>query len=429
LPYRTFGSLLKKKTSAALVGSLLGLSACSGNAKEETPAVPVEIVQVQKGALRQTVEADAVLFPLAQSALVPKISAPVKKFLVNRGSRVRAGQLLAVLENRDLAAAAQENKGSYDQAQATYTSTTVADLPQELQKAQLDAQAAKQALDAQQKIYDSRKDLFQQGALPRKELDQAGLDLTNARNQYEISQKHLDALNAVGKQQTLKSAKGQLESAQGKYEGAAAELSYSEIRSPISGVVTDRPLYPGEMATAGTALLTVMDISQIVARAHIPQQSAALLKVGDQAEISLPGSDQSLPARVVVVSPALDPQSTTVEVWAQAKNPAGTMKPGTSVQVSIVARTLPDALTIPTDALLTDPDGTTSVMIAGSDGHAHQRAVKTGIREGDRLQIIQGLQVSERVVASGAYGLPDNSKITAAEAAPKTTSKANDRGQ
>src|SRR5438309_1807202 len=322
-----------------MVSALGMLLACSGTAKDEAPVVPVQLVQVAKATLEQKVTADAVLFAIAQSAIVPKISAPVQKFLVNRGSHVRAGQLLAVLENRDLAAAAQENKGSYDQAQAQYATTTAADLPAEIQKAQLDAQAAKQQLDAQQKVYDSRQELFQQGALPRKELDQAGVDLTNARNQYEIAEKHSEALNAIGKQQTLKSAKGQLESAQGKYEGATAQLGYSEIRSPIDGVVTDRPLYPGEMATAGTPLLTVMDTSQVVARAHIPQQNAALLKVGDKAEIVVPEMKKPVPAKVVVVSPALDPNSTTVEVWVQAKNPGRHMKPGSRVQVSMIART------------------------------------------------------------------------------------------
>src|SRR5438270_12750078 len=128
------------------------LLACSGTAKDEAPVVPVQLAQVAKATLEQKVTADAVLFAIAQSAIVPKISAPVQKFLVNRGSHVRAGQLLAVLENRDLAAAAQENKGAYDQAEATYTATTAADPPQEIQKAQLDSQPATQALDAQQKI-------------------------------------------------------------------------------------------------------------------------------------------------------------------------------------------------------------------------------------------------------------------------------------
>src|SRR5438105_4671176 len=99
---------------------------------------------------------------------------------------------------------------------------------------------------------------------------------------------------AVGKQQTLKSAHGQLESAQGKYHGAEAQLSYSEVRSPIDGVVTDRPLYPGEMASAGTPIITVMNVSQVIAKAHIPQQAAALLKVGDAATIRAPGADDAV---------------------------------------------------------------------------------------------------------------------------------------
>lgn len=402
---------------AILCAALGATISCSGDSKDAETAVPVQIVTVEKGALSQIVASDAVIFPIAQSAIVPKISAPVQKFLVNRGSKVRAGQLLAVLENRDLAAAAQENRGAYDQAQATYAQTTAADLPQELQKARLDEQAARQALDASQKVYDSRKDLFAQGALPRKELDQAGVDLTNASNQYEIAAKHLQSLQAVGEQQTLKSAKGQLESAQGKYQGAAAQLGYSEIRSPISGVITDRPLYPGEMAAAGTPLLTVMDLSQVTARAHIPQQSAALLKAGDAATIAAPGFETPFSGKVSLVSPALDAGSTTVEIWVQLKNPGGKLKPGTTVQLSMVARSIPDALTIPTAALLTAQDGTTSVMVAGSDGHAHQKEVKVGVREQDRIQITEGLSAGQRIVGSGAYGLPDNSKITDAPSA------------
>src|SRR6266436_7054579 len=154
---------------------LLLPSGCAKDSGEKEPAVPVQVVAVEKKTLQHTVTAEAVLFPLQQAAITPKISAPVRAFYIKRGSKVRKGQLLAVLENGDLAAAAQENKGSYDQAQAAYETTTVSDLPQEVQKAQLDAQAAKQLFEAQQKIYSSRQDLFQHGAMPRKEVDQGGV--------------------------------------------------------------------------------------------------------------------------------------------------------------------------------------------------------------------------------------------------------------
>jgi HlyD family secretion protein len=398
------------------------LTSCAKQAEKET-AVPVQIVAVEKTTLERTVTAQAILFPLLQSAVTPKISAPVRKFYVQRGSPVHRGQLLAVLENQDLAAAAEDTEGAYDQAQAGYETTTAADLPQGVQKAELDVQAAQKLYEAQQKVYSSREDLFKQGALARKDLDQAGVDLTNARNQYQIAQLHLDDLMKVGKPQILKGAAGQLESAKGKFLGARAQLSYSEIRSPIAGVVTDRPLYPGETAAAGTPLLTVMDISQVIAKAHIPQPDAALLKAGDLAKVEVPGEDHPVEGKVTIVSPALDPNSTTVEVWVQVKNPGLTLKPGTSVTVSMVARTLPDALVVPAAGLLTGEDGAASVMLVSPDGHAHLKPVHVGIRQGDQVQIVDGLQAGDRIVASGAYGLPDNTKVEAQNAEPAAGGK------
>ncbi len=396
--------------AVAAAACFMLLVSCSSE-KEKEPVVSVQVAAVQTTTIQHTLNPGAILYPRQQAAIVPKISAPVQKFLVKRGSRVHEGEVLAVLENRDLAAAAQENKGSFDQAQAAYETTTRAGLPEEIQKAEAETQQAQQALDAQEKVYQSRQQLFEQGALPRKELDQSRVDITQARNQAAIAKKHLDALMSFGKQQELIAAAGQLESAKGKYLGAQAQLSYSEIRSPINGVVTDRPLYPGEMATAGTPLITVMDTSSVIAKAHIPQADAALLKVGDEGSMTVPGMDEPIPGIVTVVSPALDPNSTTVEVWLEAKNPRNELKPGTSVQLSLTTKTVKDALVVPASAVVTAPDGTSSVMVAGNDSRAHQKAVKLGIRQGDGIQIIEGVTSADKVVANGAYGLPDNTKI------------------
>jgi HlyD family secretion protein len=409
---------LQVASSAALVlaaafalGILLLAVGCSSATEDKTPTVSVQVAPVEKETIQHTITTQAILFPRAQAAIVPKISAPVQKFLVNRGSAVKEGQLLAVLENKDLAAAAQDTKGTFDQQQATYEMATGASLPEEIQKAEAEAQQAKQVLDAQEKIFESRQQLFDEGALPRKELDQSRVDITQARNQYAIAKKHVDYLVAKGKEQELKAAAGQLESAKGKYLGAAAQLSYSEVRSPINGVITDRPLYPGEMAAAGTPLLTVMDISSVIAKAHIPQSDAAALKVGDKGTMTAPGVDDPIEGKVTVVSPALDPNSTTVEVWLEAKNSRHALKPGTSVQVSLTAQTVNDALVVPASSVVTLPDGTTAVMVAGSDGLAHQTPVKLGIRNGDEVQILEGVTANDKVVSTGAYGLPDKTKI------------------
>jgi HlyD family secretion protein len=402
---------------------------CSKNEPKEEPTVAVQVAPVEKTTIQHTITTQAILFPRAQAAIVTKITAPVQKYLIKRGSPVHAGELLAVLENRDLAAAVQDTQGTYKQQQATYEATTRAGLPEEIQKAEADAQQSQQALEAQEKIFQSRQQLFEQGALPRKELDQSRVDVITARNQSAIAKQHLQKLQAFGKQQELQAAEGQLESAKGKYLGAQAQLGYSEIRTPIDGVVTDRPLYPGEMAAAGTPLLTVMDISSVIAKAHIPQSDAAALNVGGKGTITVPGIDEPIEGKVTVVSPALDPNSTTVEVWLEAKNPKHALKPGTSVQLSLTAQTVKDALVVPASAIVTTPDGATVVMVAGADGLAHQTAVKVGIRNGDDAQILEGITAKDKVVSSGAYGLPDKTKIKieAAAAEPAEGDKAGDK--
>jgi len=400
-----------------IVGAAIPLlTSCSRTEKESEPEVTVQAVKVDKQPIRQIIRSEAVLFPKNQAAITPKIVAPVKTFYVNRGSRVHAGQLLAVLENRDLSAAETETKGSYHQAEAVYQIETSSALPEEWQKAEYDLKAAKENYDAEQKIYDSRKNLFQQGALPRKDFDQSAVALIQAKSQFEIASMHMAALQSAGKKQQMKSAEGQLTSAMGKYEGAAALLAYSEIRSPIDGVVTDRPTYPGETPPPGMPLLTVMDTSSVIAKAHIPQDQAVQLKPGDTATIKTPG-DIEVEGKVTLVSPALDPNSTTVEVWVEAPNSDGRLRPGASVSLEMVAQSVNDAVVVPAPAVLKTPEGATSVMIV-NDGRAQQVEVETGIHDGPRVQITRGLGGGETVIVHGSYGLPDKTKVKVVEPEP-----------
>ena len=405
--------------AVALSMAVVAFSSCSKDQTEPQPVVTVETATVKKQSLQQVVTAEAMLFPKNEAAITPKVVAPVSKFYVNRGSRVRKGELLAVLENRDISAALAENKGALEQAEAQYETTTKASLPEDLKKAELDARATRESLDAQQKVYDSRKKLFEEGALPRKDLDAAAVALAQARAQGEVAQQHLVSLEAVGKQATAKSAAGQLASAEGKYKGTQAQLGYTEIRSPINGVVTDRPVWPGETPPPSTPLLTIMDTSSVVARAHIPQEQAALLKPGDLATIIAPDV-APLSGRVTIVSPALDQGGTTVQVWVEADNKAGLLRPGSTVQLKIVARTIEDANAIPEQALLKSPENATSVMVVDSQGKAHNREVETGIISGGLIQITKGLQPGETVVTTGAYGLPDNTQVKVASEQKKS---------
>lgn len=404
---------------AALVAAAAGLLSLSGGCKseekEKEPVVSVQVMPAQKAPIAQTVTAEAVVFPLEQATIAPKITSTVKRFLVQRGSHVKKGDLLAELENADLSATAESSKGEYEQAEASYVTTVGAGLPQQLQKAELDAAAAKSAFDAQQRIYDSRKDLLQQGAIPRRDFEAAEVALAQARSQNEQAQKQLADLHRIGKEQLLKSAQGSRLSAEGKYRSAEAMLSYSQIKSPIDGVVTDRPLYQGDLATANQPMLTVMNLSRLIAKAHIPQAEAASLRVGNPAELKVAGLDEPVKAVVTLVSPALDPGSTTIEVWVEARKPNPAVRPGMTVEVAMVAKTAKDAIVVPAGAVFKTDEGANYVLLAGGDAKAHQKKVQVGIRNTEMAQVLSGINAGDAVIVSGGYAVPDGTRIEIAK--------------
>jgi len=385
----------------------------AGCKKDEAPApeITVQAEHPEQGSISEHIVADAILAPLAQAAIAPKISAPVKNFYVQRGAKVKEGELLAVLENRDLAAAAQDNKGTYEAAQAAYATATKAQVPEDMQKAELDVAQARANLDLNTSIVNNRKQLFAEGAIPGRDLDTAQAALVQAQAAYDTAAKHLESMHNVSHEAALKSAQGQLTSAEGKYKGAEAQVAYSEIRSPIDGVVTDRPLFAGETAAAGAPLITVMDTSSLLAKTHMAQSLAQRMKLGDSASISVPGLADPVVAKVSLISPALDPGSTTVEVWLKVDNKSGTLKVGTPVKVSITGRTEEQALKIPAASVLTAQDGSKSVMVVGSDGAAHRKPVTLGIADGEDVQITEGVSKSDTVITTGAYGLEDGAKV------------------
>jgi RND family efflux transporter MFP subunit len=215
----------------------------------------------------------------------------------------------------------------------------------------------------------------------------------------------------VSREAALKSAKGQLTSAEGKYKGAEAAVNYSEIRSPIDGVVTDRPLFAGETAAAGAALVTVMDTSSLLAKTHLAESLAQQMKVGDEAQVSIPGLTDPVTAKVSLISPALDPGSTTVEVWLKIDNRSGSLKVGTPVKVSITGRSVAKGWKVPSSAILTAQDGTKSVLVVGEDGTAHRKPIKVGISDADDVQVTSGLAPSDMVITGGAYGLDEGTKV------------------
>jgi HlyD family secretion protein len=275
----------------------------------------------------------------------------------------------------------------------------------------------------------NREKLLEQGALARKLVDDAQVTYAQAHGALLSAQEHLHALQAVGKEAQIKTAASQVEAARSHLQSTEAQVSYSRIVSPISGVVADRPLYAGEMATPGSPVVTVMDISKIIARANVPQNQSASVRIGQPATITQVDTNQTVEGKVTVVSPATDPNSTTIQVWVQADNPGELLKPGTSVHVTIMTEVIKATPVVPITAILPGEEGGTACLVITADNIAHRRPVRLGVREGDKVQILNGVRPGEEVVTVGGIGLDDKAKVkvidtTVKEAADETDESA-----
>jgi HlyD family secretion protein len=380
---------------------------------EATPEVlvTVDATHPTVGDISEEITGDALLAPLVQASIAPRISAPIREEYVQRGSHVHKGQLLISLESRDLQGSALDSKGAVTQAQANLRATTEATIPEELKKAEGEVADTKAASDVATRTAQERKKLFEQGALSGRDADSAYASEVQAQSAYEQALKHLDAVKKTTRLTNKDAAEGQLASARGRLESAQAMEEFANLRSPVDGVVTDRPLFPGETAQAGSTVITVMDTSSLLAKVHLAQSSAQKLQLGHEAEITVPGIDAPVKATVSLISPALDPGSTTVEVWLKLPNKQGLLRVGTPVHTVILGATIKEAMQVPAAAIVPSTDGGTSVMVIASDGTAHKKTVTVGMRTPEMVQILDGLEADDMVIITGGYGLDNGTKV------------------
>jgi len=390
--------------------ALLGLAACSQPQEKEKAPAPVQVTAVTQATIRRIVHGDGALFPHDQASLMPKIAAPVQKFYVNRGDHVKPGQLLAILENRDLIDAVAESKGAVEQAESNLRTTEVATVPDAVVKAQTDMESARETRDNAKAVMDSRRQLFKEGALAGRLVDEARVAYSQAESQYRAAQEHLKTLESV-RQDQVNGAAAQLKSAKAHSDSQEVQVAYSRILSPIAGIVADRPLNVGEMANPGAPVITIMDISRVVARVDVPQSEASTVKVGQTAILTRPDTKDEVEGKVSMVSPAADPNTTTVQVWIQVDNPGERLKPGTAIHAAIATEIYKAASVVPAAAILPGEEGGTAVLTVSSDSIAHKRTVTLGVREGNQVQILSGANPGEEVVVVGGMGLDDKAKV------------------
>jgi HlyD family secretion protein len=388
----------------------------SSAAADETavPVVSVKVAKAEKEPIAAQVSAVGTIWPREKADVGVKISSQIKKMALLKNKVVRAGEVIALLESRDLQAQRAEAVAALNEARASERSVTTGTIPQ------TNAQDEKALHDARAKVattratYERRRVLFEKGGISKKDLETAQLDLTTAEDELRLAQQTvlLRAKSLNPNDRALAAAR--VAQAQQRVATLDAQLGYATIRSPITGIVTDQFQYEGEFAAAGGKLVTIADVSQVIVKAPFADTVAAQLKVGDPTTV-LPtdSSGEEMKGQITLLSHSSDPTNRTVEVWVALGNGAGRLRANGAAQITVSANSKPEAVVVPAAAVTLEAsnanDGT--VMVVDDQSIAHETKVTIGIRTTDKMEIASGLQGGETVVIEGNFSLADGTKV------------------
>jgi HlyD family secretion protein len=388
-------------------------------AEEETAVVvSVKVAKAEKESIAAQISAVGTIWPREKADVGAKISAQIKRMSLLKNKLVRAGEVIAVLESRDLQAQRAEAVAALNEARASERSLVTGTIPKtnaEDQKALMDARAK---VNNARATYERRRVLFEKGGISKKDLEASQLDLTTAEDELRLQEQTimLRARSLNPNDRALAAAR--TAQAQQRVATLDAQLSYATIRSPITGMVTDQFQYEGEFASAGGKLVTIADTSTVIVKAPFSDTVAAQLKTGDPAAV-LPTdtSAEEMKGQITLLSRSSDPTNRTVEVWVTLANGAGQLRANGAARVTIFANSKDDAIVVPASAVTLESSNANegTVMVVDAQNVAHEMKVTVGIRTADKIEIVEGLKGGETVVIEGNFSLPDETKVEIAK--------------
>jgi len=326
------------------------------------------------------------------------------------------------LESRDVTAAKNEAAANVTEAEQNLQKTTAGTLPSDLERARGQMVAAEAAYKQADAIQKRRKSLFDEGAIPQRDLLVAETDLATTKANYEVAKLSYDLLKNQSNERDIRIARSHVEQSKARLAQADAQLAYTQITAPFAGTVTEQFMFPGDMARPDAPVFTVSDLSKAVARAQIPESDSAPIHAGQACEFlpggSAAGSAEGQAARyagkVTVVNRSADPARRTIEIWCEIEKPPAALHPGVFGDVAIVTDRR-KGVTVPREAIQFNEGTHTGWVMVVEGGVAHKREVEADSAQGPRVHILKGLKGGESVVTEGVYGLDDNVRVKLAD--------------
>jgi HlyD family secretion protein len=398
------GNAKKKRRKRILIISvvsaivLLGAIALFAFSRGGTKIDPTKLAKVEKGDLAKSVVATGKVTPITKVEVKSKASGIVKKLYVEYGDTVKQGQLLAQLDKVEIEAQVEQSKAALQAAQAALSSSQA-----DYERAKVDAEGPDVPLLKRE--YDRNLQMAQEGVVSQTALDDADKSYKLALNKQNVAKAQVTVLKSK-----IAQAQATVAQDEANLKQLEEQLSYTDITSPIDGIVLSRDVEMGDavssilvLGSSATLVMTLGDTSQVYVKGKVDESDIGKVYLGQPARIKVESfKDKTFDGKVTKISPmgVEKDNVTTFEVRVSINNPGGELKAEMTANAEIILDEHKNVLQIPEGAIIYDKDKKASVEIpdSGAKDGKKKIAVNIGISNGAKTEVLSGLKEGQEVV-------------------------------
>jgi HlyD family secretion protein/macrolide-specific efflux system membrane fusion protein len=371
--------------------------------KEDKNPLPKESVKVKRGTIFLEVSATGAIKPQvgAEVKVGARISGKVEKLFVTQGDRVKVGQLIAVIEHRDLQDEVDRAYANYKDALANMEKIKKV-YPDKISAQKKRVEALKIQLEQIERELKRYEALYKDGLISLTDLERMERDYKVKKAELESEKSTLSALISEYEKE-LERAQAQISASKNAWEEAKVKLSYAFIYAPISGVVSQVTTQQGETVVAGLnapTFITIINLSKLQVECYVDETDIGKIKEGQEATFTVDSyPDKIFRARVRTIYPGAIIKNNVVfyDVVLDILDPyENILRPEMTAHVTIIAGKKENVLIVPSQAVKIDPQGNYYVMVKKGDKW-EKRIVKVGWESGGKIEIISGLKEGEEI--------------------------------
>jgi multidrug efflux pump subunit AcrA (membrane-fusion protein) len=386
------------------------IEANSSTAQNRKRQIPVETVSLRLGSIDRRLHLTGTIISEAMVDVLSKVSGILEKIQVEQGDRIKADQVVAIVEREEKEAQFQEASAALDVLKANWAQMESGARPEEITQAEQLVRQTKASWETSLDNYMRLKNLKERNFISQQRLDEAMLQLTQSEAEYRSSSEKLTLLRKGARQEDRDALLAQIRQTEATLRLAQIHLKNTTIRAPISGIISKRFLDQGSFVSTTTPIVRIVAMDTVKVVVQVVEIEIAQLRAGAIAEIYVDAyREEVFQGLVVRISPTVDPESRTADVEIRVDNKDHRLKPGMFARVSIVTQRRDGVLLLSKDWLVRQ--SATPQVFVNENGKASRRVVSLGVEGEQHVEVLKGLQAGEEVIVAGQYEVKDGMPV------------------